>query len=199
MRDLIKAIVRGLALIAVLPWLGIYALKRAVVGRDRALESSAQSLSLLPGLAGQYLRRAFLSKTLARCASSATIEFGVLFSQAGARLGEDVYVGPRCHIGLAHLERDVLLAAGVHVPSGGATHGTSALHVSIRDQEGTRALVRIGEGSWVGSNAVVMADVGRHCVIGAGAVVTKPIPDYSIAAGVPARVIRDRRATAVQA
>jgi len=38
-----------------------------------------------------------------------------------------------------------------------------------------------------------MTDVGRHSVIGAGSVVTKPIPDYSIAAGVPAKVIRSRR------
>ena len=59
-------------------------------------------------------------------------------------------------------------------------------------QPGERRLVRIGEGTWVGSAAVVMADVGRHCVIGAGSVVTKPIPDYSIAAGVPAVVIRSR-------
>lgn len=36
---------------------------------------------------------------------------------------------------------------------------------------------------------MVMADVGRHCVIGAGAVVVKPIPDFAIAVGVPAKVI----------
>ena len=56
--------------------------------------------------------------------------------------------------------------------------------------------MRIGEGTWVGSAAVVMADVGRHCVIGAGAVVTRPLPDYSVAVGVPARVIRSRRRSA---
>ena len=39
----------------------------------------------------------------------------------------------------------------------------------------------------------LMADVGKHCVIGAGAVVTKPIPDYAIAVGAPAKVVRDRR------
>jgi acetyltransferase-like isoleucine patch superfamily enzyme len=54
--------------------------------------------------------------------------------------------------------------------------------------------VRIGEGSWVGSAAVVLADVGRHSVVGAGSVVTKPIPDFVVAAGAPARVIRSRQA-----
>jgi acetyltransferase-like isoleucine patch superfamily enzyme len=49
-------------------------------------------------------------------------------------------------------------------------------------------------GAWIGSPAVVLAAVGRHAVIGAGAVVTKPIPDFAVAAGVPAVTIRDRRA-----
>ncbi len=39
-----------------------------------------------------------------------------------------------------------------------------------------------------------MADVGEECVIGAGSVVTKPIPPWSIAVGVPARVLRSRKA-----
>ena len=47
----------------------------------------------------------------------------------------------------------------------------------------------IGGDSWIGEHAVVMAGVGRHCVIGAGAVVVKPIPDFAIAVGVPAKVI----------
>jgi acetyltransferase-like isoleucine patch superfamily enzyme len=51
----------------------------------------------------------------------------------------------------------------------------------------------VGEGTWIASGAIVLADVGKHTVIGAGSVVTEPIPDYVIAAGVPARVIRSRR------
>ena len=91
---------------------------------------------------------------LASCDRSATIQFGTLFSQAGARIDANVYVGPRCHLGLVHLEQDVLLAAGVHVPSGGATHGTDDVSRPIREQAGARSLVRIGEGTWVGSAAI---------------------------------------------
>lgn len=51
--------------------------------------------------------------------------------------------------------------------------------------------VEIGAGSWLGENAAVIgARVGRNCVIGANAVVTRDIPDYSVAVGIPARVIR---------
>ena len=178
---------------AVVPALASYGLRRAFVGRNQALEGSTEMLSLIPGMAGCYLRRAFLSCVLERCAHSATVHFGTLFSQTGARLDENVYVGPRCHLGLVHLEKDVLLGAGVHVPSGGATHGIDDVDRPIREQPGVRALVRIGEGTWVGSRAIVMADVGKHCVIGAGSVVTRPIPDYSVAAGAPAKVIRSRQ------
>jgi acetyltransferase-like isoleucine patch superfamily enzyme len=192
-RETAKAAARALAAMAVIPALASYRVRRSIVGGDRALEASSQMLGMLPGLAGEYLRRAFLARALARCATTVTVGFGTLFSQAGARLDEHVYIGPRCHLGLVHLERDVLLGAGVHVPSGAMTHGFDDLDAPIRDQPGTRTTVRIGEGSWIGSAAVILADVGRHCVIGAGSVVTRPIPDFSVAAGVPARIIRSRR------
>ena len=53
-------------------------------------------------------------------------------------------------------------------------------------------MVRIGRGTWIGNNAVVMADVGEDAIVGAGAVVTKPVPARTIVGGVPARVIRGR-------
>jgi virginiamycin A acetyltransferase len=193
LRDAAKLLAFYVATVAMVPALASYRLRRLLLGADRALEGSTQALSVWPGLLGEYFRRAFLSRVLASCDRSATIQFGTLFSQAGARIDANVYVGPRCQLGLVHLEQDVLLAAGVHVPSGGATHGTEDVSRPIREQAGARSLVRIGEGTWVGSAAIVLADVGKHCVIGAGAVVTKPLPDYVIAVGVPARVIGNRR------
>ena len=116
------------------------------MGRDRALESSSAALALIPGLIGQYLRRAFLARTLAHCGPNSVIDFGTLFSQAGARIDDYVYIGPRCHLGLVHLEANVLLAAGVHIPSGPHTHGTDP-SAPIHDQQGAPTLVRIGAGS----------------------------------------------------
>lgn len=192
MKELLKAAARGVATVAVAPSLLSYWVRSLVMDENRAFAGSMQALSLVPGLCGQYLRRAFLAQALrGGCAPSACIEFGTLFSQVGARIDENVYVGPRCHLGHVHLERDVLLAAGVHVPSGPHTHGTD-LSAPIHDQPGQLRLVRIGAGSWIGSNAVVLADVGRDTIVGAGAVVTSPLPDRVIAAGVPARVVRRR-------
>ena len=195
MKQLFKQTAHAIATIIVLPQLASFAIRAAIMGKDRALEGSTQALSLIPGVLGQYLRRAFLARALdGGCAATATIEFGTIFSQAGARLDDYAYVGPRCHLGLVHLERDVLVAAGVHIPSGAHTHGTADPSVPIREQPGSRRLVRVGAGAWIGSNAVVLADIGCNTIVAAGAVVTQPLPDGVIAAGVPARIVRERHA-----
>jgi virginiamycin A acetyltransferase len=193
-KDTAKRVVLGLALVAVFPSLVSFWLRSLAIGGDRALAGSTQALGMVPGLLGQYLRLAFLRVVLEECHPTACLEFGVLFSKTGARVGENAYIGPRCHIGLAHIGRDTLLAAGVHVPSGARIHGLDDLDVPIREQPGQLAVVRIGEGSWIGSGAIVMADVGRHSVVGAGSVVTRALPEFVMAGGVPARVIRERRA-----
>jgi acetyltransferase-like isoleucine patch superfamily enzyme len=191
-REALKYIAHALAWLLVTPSVVSFAVRCIILGRDRALQGSTQAWALVPGVGGQYLRRAFLSRALTRCDRTATIEFGTLFSSASATIGRRAYIGPRCHIGWAHIEDDVLIAAAVHVPSGPDTHGTRDLGVPIRDQIGALRAVRIGAGTWIGSNAVVLADVGRDTIVGAGAVVTRPLPDRVIAAGVPARVLRQR-------
>ena len=192
MRETIKLAFRGLAVLAVLPRVLVYAIMSSAVGRDHALEGATQSLARVPGLRGEYLRRAFLGRVLKRCAPSAVVCWGTVLSKADAVIDEGVYVGAGCHLGLVHLERDVLLASAVHVPSGAQTHGIDDVSVPIREQPGTVTLVTIGQGTWVGSGAVIMADVGRDSVIAAGSVVTRPIPSRVIAGGVPARVLRSR-------
>jgi len=161
MRDVLKALARRAALVLIAPLLVSYELRRRLLGEDRALQSTSQTLSLVPGLAGQYVRRAFLSYGLEHCASTAVVEFGTTFSQSAARLDEHVYVGPFCTLGRVHLERDVLVASGVHIPSGAHTHGTLDTVVPIREQHGDRQLVTVGAGSWIGAGAVILADVGQ--------------------------------------
>jgi virginiamycin A acetyltransferase len=192
MKEAAKAVARAIAFVAAAPWILSFYVRSALLGRYRAIEGSTQALAWLPGLIGQYIRRAFLQSAIEHCATSATIEYGVLISQAGTRIDDNAYIGPRCHIGLAHIGRDALVGAGVHIPSGAATHGTESLTKPIREQEGTRTMISIGAGCWIGSAAVVMADVGHDTVVGAGAVVTKPLPSGVIAVGVPARIVRSR-------
>jgi maltose O-acetyltransferase len=55
--------------------------------------------------------------------------------------------------------------------------------------------VHIGAGAWLGANVTVLSGVsiGEGAVVGAGSVVTKDVPDYAVAVGAPARVIRSAR------
>ena len=191
-RELAKRIARAMANVVITPFLVVHWLKLPLLGGDRALEGSTEWLSLLPGVTGQYLRRAFLAWTIEYCHPTACICFGTVFSKAGVRIDENAYIGGHCHIGLVHVQRDVLIASGVHITSGARMHGTDDLSKPIKDQEGVNTLVTIGQGAWIGSLAVVMADVGRDSIIGAGAVVTKPVPEKVVAVGVPARIIRRR-------
>lgn len=65
--------------------------------------------------------------------------------------------------------------------------GVPIMHQAVR----VKRPVHIGSGSWIGENACIIgARVGKNCVVGANAVVTSDIPDYSVAVGAPAKVIR---------
>lgn len=74
-------------------------------------------------------------------------------------------------------------------------HNFADLDVPIKDQGIAKSRIRIEPDVWVGSKVTVSRGVaiGTGSVIGANAVVTRDIPAYSVAVGVPARVIKDRR------
>ena len=108
-------------------------------------------------------------------------------------------IGDRCVIGAgavitAHegieIGDDVWFGNDVFVSDAG--HGYQQPGVPIGHQLGTHAPVRIGSGSWIGHGAMILpgTTVGRNVVVGAGSVVRGEIPDHSIVAGVPARVVR---------
>jgi acetyltransferase-like isoleucine patch superfamily enzyme len=197
MRERLKQLASTLAAIVVIPRVIAFRVSSAILGADRALQGATQSLARIAGVRGQYLRRAFLSRSIARCHRTATICYGTVFSAPGAMIDEYVYVGARCHLGLVHLERDVLLGDAVHIPSGRHIHGSEDPDIPIREQPGRPELVRIGAGTWIGSGSIILANVGRNSIIGAGSVVTRPIPEDVLAGGTPARVIRSRRAAAL--
>jgi acetyltransferase-like isoleucine patch superfamily enzyme len=113
--------------------------------------------------------------------------------------GTAVSIGDRCLIGrgsgiVAHesIEIGDDVFTGHHVYVTDANHGYEDLDVPVGGQFAKPRPVSIGSGSWLGHGAIVLpgASIGKHVVIGAGAVVTGPIPDFSVAVGSPARVIR---------
>jgi virginiamycin A acetyltransferase len=193
MKSTLKRILLLVCDLVLLPAVLVYRIQSRIVGRDRSFSSWAQFFCLLPGIAGVYARAAFFRRTMRRFDEDAWVSFGTIFSHADVSIGRSAYIGNYCCIGAVTIEDDVLIASGVSIMNGCRQHGIESLEIPIREQAGVYEPVTIGYGSWVGEKATVAASVGRHCVIGAGSLVLKPVPDYSIVAGVPARMIGDRR------
>lgn len=108
-------------------------------------------------------------------------------------IGDDTVIGYFNHITCVnHVEigNKVLTADRVHISDNG--HGFDNPAIPIMDQPVvSKGPVFIGEGTWLGENVSVLScRIGRNCVIGANAVVTRDIPDFSVAVGIPARVIK---------
>lgn len=185
-----KCLLRLMFRVPAIFFIASYRLGAACLGKDRAFLGLTERLAKASGFVGVYLRAAVYSHLLAGSSEEIHIGFGTVFSKTAAQLQDHVYIGRYCSLGWVHLEKDVMLADYVAIPSGGNTHRLSATsQTPPRLSENEFRCVRIGEGTWVGTQAVILADVGRFCVIGAGAVVTRPIPDGSVAIGVPARVV----------
>ena len=194
LKQLIKSTLRGLAILAISPLLISHRLSSSIIDPDRSLESHSQLLSLFPGITGNYLRVAFYRFALEQCDPTATICFGTLLSKTGANIGKNVYVGPRCMLGLVTLEDDVLLGPAVQIPSGPMTHGIERLDIPIRLQPGKKCRITVGADTWIGATALILANVGAHTVVGAGSLVTKEVSPFAVAVGNPAELIRRRDA-----
>jgi virginiamycin A acetyltransferase len=151
-----------------------------------------QLLSLVPGKIGSYCRVAFNRTVMTYCHPETVIGFATLFSQIDTEIHQGVYIGPQCNIGSCIIEKNSLIASGVHIMSGSGQHNFDDLDTPIQQQGGKYEKIKIGEDSWVGNGCLVMANIGKKCIIGAGTVVTKDISDYSIAVGNPAKVVRNR-------
>jgi acetyltransferase-like isoleucine patch superfamily enzyme len=172
-------------------WLAYLALA-LICKKDTVFWAFSQFMSLFPGITGNYMRKSFYRYSMTRCDKDCAILFGTVFSQTDTEIGKGVYIGPNCNIGRCRIEKHCTLGSNVHILSGKNQHSFEDLETPIQDQGGMLKKIVIGEDSWIGNCALIMADVGKKCIVGAGSVVTHELENYTIAAGNPARVIRKR-------
>ncbi|PJJ84959.1 acyltransferase [Mucilaginibacter auburnensis] len=93
-------------------------------------------------------------------------------------------------IGPVNIGNNVIFAQ--NIVASGLNHEYRDVNVPIKDQKTVTATITVEDDCWIAANAVLTAGVtiGKHSVVAGGAVVTKSIPPYSVAAGNPAKVIK---------
>lgn len=122
----------------------------------------------------------------------------VFYELTGVPIGEGTVINPNVTLydeyrGLVRFGERVSVASGVSlVASSGPNNSRLAQHPYVRDHLIVEAPITIEDDAWLGAGAVVLpgVTVGRGAVVGAGAVVVEDVPPHTVAAGVPARVIR---------
>lgn len=117
--------------------------------------------------------------------------------EGSLRIGDKVVFG-RQNVVNGYLDIEIgaatLIADWVYICD--FDHVTTELDMPIKDQGIVKAPVRIGPDTWICTKVTVTKGtrVGRGCVLGAHAVIKGDVPDYAIAAGIPAKVVKDRKA-----
>jgi acetyltransferase-like isoleucine patch superfamily enzyme len=114
----------------------------------------------------------------------------------GILIGDHVHVSRNTYIngiGGVEIGRDTMLGPNVVIISG--NHDFGRTDIPVRLQGGEKQKITIGEDVWLAANVCVMPGVtiGKGSIIGAGAVVTRDTPEYSISVGVPAKVVGSRK------
>ena len=112
------------------------------------------------------------------------------------RIGNNVGINHYCFIGVRGditIGDNVIFGPRVNVFS--ENHNYEDLNTPIKHQGVTKDKTVIGNDVWIGANVCIMSgvNIGDGCIIASGAVVTKNLPEYSIAGGVPAKIIKNRK------
>jgi len=121
----------------------------------------------------------------------------IIYCQNGnISIGENANIGSNCQVfsaGSVEIGKNVLIGAYTYLIGGG--HGMADPSLPIINQARISKGIRLEDNIWIGAGVKILDGViiGRDSVIGTGAVVNKDVAAYSIAAGLPAKIIGDRR------
>lgn len=190
-KELIKGIVSIIAFVLLIPFFLLY-----LIGLARYM-TVGQLLSIIPGEFGYIFRRVWYKCTLAKCGKNLTVDFNAWIRSAKTTIGDNVYIGVQSWLGLADIGDDVMISGSVIIMSGSSQHGIRNTKIPMRLQEGRVERISIGKDCWIGSGAIIHADVADHSVIGCGSIVTRKFAPFDVLAGVPAKKIKSRKGGAV--
>ena len=125
--------------------------------------------------------------------NNTNIEHGAIFNNR-CKLGANSGIGINCALyGTVIIGEDVLMGPECQFWTGGHRFDRIDIPIGKQGTIGDKPII-IGDDVWIGARTIVLPGVkiGSHSVVGAGSVVTKDIPEYSVVAGNPAKVIKSR-------
>jgi len=154
--------------------------------RQEGYTLCAQALAQSPGIIGSYLRVAFYRYTLEGVGPDCRISIGSYFAHPAASLGPRVGIGSYCVLGSVDIGEGTQLASHVQILSGMKQHLRDSSG-NLTDEGRVFKRISIGPQCWIGSGAIIGADVGAKATVGAGAVVTQEVPPGVTVTGNPAR------------
>ena len=193
-RSIFKTLLKGTSIaigmmIVILPAL-LCRLESRMSDRDECFLFWGQALALVPGILGKYLRKSFYVLTLHACALNCDIGFMTYFNDRRSEIGRDVYVGFGVGLGRVILGDGCMIGSRVSIINGGQQHTLGPDGRLTPFDRQSVPPVRIGSQTWLGEGAIIMANVGSRCIVGAGSVVPRPVADGYLVVGNPARPIR---------
>jgi len=150
-----------------------------------------------PGYRIGYTIRRYLCKFIfEECGKNVIIKQNANFGKGtGIKIGDNSQIGERSYIGsYTTIGKNVVMGLEVIIWTIG--HRFDRTDIPINQQGPTEIKpVFIGDDVWIGQRVIIMPGlkIGSHSVIGAGAVVTKDVPEWAVIAGVPAKIIRMRK------
>jgi len=184
-----KKTLDGLSLFIVFPMFISWKIHNLIVDSSLLFVSYAQLLSLFPGKSGVFLRRAFYRLTLESCGNNLNIGFGSFFSHSAANIGNDVYIGSYCIVGMVLIGDGTMVGSNVDILSGKKQHTRDETGQLLGSDLENFSVVNIGKNTWVGNSSVILANVGDNCTVGAGSVVVKQVESNLTVVGNPAKSI----------
>lgn len=155
----------------------------------------AIAISVFPGYFGLSLRRFFYTNTLKKCGKNLQVGFCAYFVYPETEVGENFAVEEFSIISLCSVGNDVIVAARCSLMSGAHHHDIDDMSTTfLHSKDGARKII-LGDNIWIGTHAVVMADIASGTVVGAGSIVTKKFAINDVILGVPAKKLRSRGGT----
>lgn len=139
------------------------------------------------------IRYFFASRFVEHCGKNVNFEHGAKFNPE-LSIGDNSGVGVNCELsGRIVIGNDVMMGPNCIMRTYSHAHDRIDIPMNQQGFEPERVM-HIGDDVWFGTNVIVLpgANIGSHCIIAAGSVVTKDVPDYAIVGGVPAKIIRMR-------